>query len=213
MNEHPKANRGDSATLVPAAQQLYAAGKTRSEVLEAIYGVDLPREAVLFHREFVLGKRPIEFEFLTHPWELMISPEHGGPRATPDPITRENEAKAFAQAPNVLLLGATGYADARHGDSLLGYDLDELRAGRSTIVGLPDERDVPDDAAEFVVFGSSLLDVFHECLTDYHRLMKHWLGHGRFSYTRSDLAEVEDQLDIIEALKTEVARGGAPARR
>ena len=81
MTERIDASRKDPRTLVPAARAMYAAGKTRSEVLTAIYGVDLPREAVLIERDYVAGKnKPIRAMWKTHPWELMIPLERGGPQ-------------------------------------------------------------------------------------------------------------------------------------
>ncbi len=59
MRGHIEASRANPLTLVPAARSLYEAGKTRSEVLTAIYGVDLPAEAELIERYFVVGGAPL----------------------------------------------------------------------------------------------------------------------------------------------------------
>ena len=92
------ASRSDPRTLVPAARALYAAGKTRSEVLTSIYGVDLPREAVLIERDFVTGDKPLRVLWNTHPWELMIPLDRGGPKYVIHPdIAAEIEAKVKAQ--------------------------------------------------------------------------------------------------------------------
>lgn len=198
-------DRADPRTLVPTARRLYKEGKSCSEVLTAIYGVDLPREAYLVFRDYVREEKPLQASWLLHPWELMIPFEQGGPKLEIDPHSVRMECRAFAQAPQVLLLGNTGYNDATYGASLFGYDLDALRAGRTTIVGLDSLRDVPESGAEFQVFGPSLLDFFHELISRYHGLMNKWIETDVFTYTHDDLEEIADQLRGIEALQREVA--------
>ncbi len=132
-------SRAEPKTLLPAALAMYAQGKTRSQVLEAIYGVDLPREAVLCHRDFAYEDEGLAVDWRYHPWELMIPPNEG--KRAPFPINdyqSDKDALAYEIAPNVLPLGALSYAadGVRLGGSLFGYDLDELRAGRTTVVGL-----------------------------------------------------------------------------
>ena len=97
---------------------MYLAGKSRADVLRAIYGVDLPREAVLIHH-FVEGKRPLRVL-----WRI--------------------------------------------GFSLIGYDLDAVAAGRSTVVAMPPDLDtVPESGARFEVCAPSLLDLLTDVVTTY----------------------------------------------
>src|SRR4051812_22992980 len=141
-------SRADPRTLVPAARAFYENGWTRSKVLTAIYGVDLPREAMLFLRDFVNDTKPLQASWNIHPWELMIPLELGGPSLEIGPIECAEEMRAYAAAPHVLVLGTTGYNDAPHGASLIGYDLDELRNGRSTVVGLDFVDRFPESGAQ-----------------------------------------------------------------
>jgi hypothetical protein len=199
--EEHVADRSDPHSLVIAAQRLYASGSSPSEVLKSIYGVDMPREAYLFRTRYIVERRPLSFNWLVNPWELMKLPEEGGPSRAHDPISYRIESRAFAQAPNLLPLVTTGFEEAEHGESLLCYDLDELRAGRTTIVGLEHELDMPESGADFTVFGPSLLDVFRGCIVEYHALMEKWIEEGRYKYTHTQLAEVEAELAGIDELR------------
>ncbi len=196
------ASRMRPGTLVPAARAMYERGMSRSEVLTAIYGVDLPREAVLIERDYVAGNKPIRVRFNAHPWELMIPLDRGGPKFMIGPLGGEDDARALAQAPNVLLVAWLRYARVKNGFSVIGYDLDELRAGRSTVVGLPPEhKQVPTSGARFEVFGPSLLDVFANVITAYRAS---WDG----DYTREAAEEQKEasaELAGIEALRVELA--------
>jgi hypothetical protein len=202
------ASRADPATLVPAARAMYERGFTRSQVLEAIYGVDLPREAVLFLRDFVNDDKPLQATWFTHPWELMISLEEGGPSFTIGPIEGERDARAFAMAPNLLLLGTTGYNEAKHGASLIAYDLDELRAGRSTVVGLKNTRKLPESGAEFTVFGPSLVDLYADLIARYRDLIRKWIAMGVGGETIAEIDEMTSHLASVEAIRKELASSG-----
>ncbi len=89
----PTPSRADPRTLVPATRAMYERGFSRSQVLQEIYGVDLPREAVLFLRDFVNDDKPLRASWFYFPWELMISLESGGPTYEPGPEACENEAQ------------------------------------------------------------------------------------------------------------------------
>jgi hypothetical protein len=197
-------SRADPATLVPAARALYEQGLTPGEVLERIYGVDLPLEARLFLRDFVNDAKPLQASWGIHPWELMIPLDAGGPRLVIAPHEAAREARAYAQAPRVLLLGGTGYHDAPHGGSLIGYDLDELRAGRTTIVGLEHASEPPGSGAAFAVFGPSLIAVFCDLIASYRALMERWIAKGVGSDTYADVDELTAQLASVEALQREI---------
>jgi hypothetical protein len=203
MTERIVASREDPRTLVPAARAMYEAGKTRSEVLTAIYGVDLPREAVLIERDYVAGKKkPIRAMWKTHPWELMIPLERGGPQFMLGSLEYDSDRHAFAQAPHVLLVAWLCYARVPTGFSLIGYDLREVAAGRSTVVGLlpPDERQVPESGATFTVLGSSLIDVFADVISSY---LASW-GDLESRDAAEERRDAKRELAGIEALRREL---------
>jgi hypothetical protein len=162
-------SRAEPKTLLPAALAMYAQGKTRSQVLQAIYGVDLPREALVCFQKFAHGDEGLAVDWRYHPWELMIPPGEG--KRAPYPINdyQSNEdALAYELAPNVLLLGDLHYfADGvRLGGSLFGYDLDELRAGRTTVVGLL-RKCIISRNDQFTVLGPSIVDILVETVSSY----------------------------------------------
>ena len=169
MTEPIAASRAHPRTLVPAARAMYEAGKTRSEVLTEIYGVDLPRETALIHRDLIRGDRCVRVMWGVHPWQLMIALDDGGPSFALGPLGYIDEVRAYAQAPNVLLVGWLCYPNVPNGFSLIGYDLDQIAAGHPTVVSLPQEhRQVPEAGARFTPFGPSLVDVLADVIKDYH---------------------------------------------
>lgn len=194
-------SRAEPRTLLPAALEMYRHGRTRSEVLEAIYGVDLPKEALLFLRDFVAGEKPLSGGWRFHPWMLMLPNEADRPFSEISSHRSAEEALAYALAPNVVLLGALSYAhtNVRLGGSLFGYDLDEVRAGRSTVVGLLNKREfAPGD--RFSVLGPSLVDVFSETLETYLKLTEDQARRDR----HEDVSFIREQLASIEELRREL---------
>ncbi len=181
---------------------MYEAGKSRSEVLTAIYGVDLPREAVLIHRDYVLGQGGLRVIWKTNPWQLMIPLDKGGPKFEIGEIDCEDDVRAYAQAPNVVLVAWLGYPNIPRGFSLIGYDLDEVAAGRSTVVGLPQQRQVPLTGAQFTVFGPSLIDVFSDMITGYRSSRADREDRGALE----DRNHASGELAGIEALRHELAQ-------
>jgi hypothetical protein len=175
---------------------------SRSQVLEAIYGVDFPREAVLFLRDFVHDAKPLGALWNVHPWELMIPLEEGGPKFPIGPHAIQNELRTYAQAPRLVLLGRIIYPEAPLGHSMIAYDLDELRVGRSTVVGLRNQRDVPETGAQFTVFGPSLIDVFIETIKAYYAGFAHIDRREEAEKRR----ETEADLANVEALRRELAK-------
>lgn len=184
---------------------MYERGLSRTQVLQEIYGVDLPREAVLFLRDFVNDDKPLQASWFIHPWELMIPLESGGPTYEIDPGASEQEARLYARAPNLLLLGTTGYNEAKHGASLIAYDLDELRAGRSTVVGVDKKLDLPESAANFTVFGPSLVDVYTDLIVRYRDLIRRWIAMGVGGETVAEINEMTRHLASVEAIRRELA--------
>jgi len=181
---------------------MYAQGKTRSQVLEAIYGVDLPREAVLCFRDFAYSDGGVAVDWRYHPWELMIPPNEG--KRAPFPINdyqSDEDALAYELAPNVLLLGDLHYfaEGVRLGGSLFGYDLDELRAGRTTVVGLLRKPIISRDA-RFTVLGPSIVDVLVETVTSYLAFSERLAERDN----HEDPDPVREQLARVEALQREL---------
>lgn len=204
----PKPSRADPRTLVPAARAMYERGFSRSQVLQEIYGVDLPREAVLFLRDFVNDDKPLQASWFIHPWELMIPLESGGPSYEIGSFEYEREVRAYAMAPNVLLLGVTGYNEAEHGASLIAYDLDELRAGRSTVVGLNHKDELPQSGGNFTVFAPSLVDLFADLIVRYRDLIRKWIAMGVGGETAAEIREMTGHLASIDALRKELVSSG-----
>ena len=192
---------------MPAARALYERGLNRSQVLTSIYGVDLPSEAALFSRHVVNidGDPPLSAVWGTLPWELMIPLEQGGPSLEIPSHHVVQEVRAYAQAPHVLLLGRTGYKHALHGSSVIAYDLDELRAGRTTIVGVEYAIDVPETGANFVPFGTSLVAFFRNLINRKIALMEDVVTRGGGYYDLEEIAEVRSHLQCIAFLENELA--------
>jgi hypothetical protein len=180
---------------------MYEAGKTTSEVLAAIYGVDLPRETAVIERDYFEGNGFLSVQWNAHPWELMIPLERGGPRFVIGDLACQNEVRAYAQAPHVLIVARLCYPRVPNGFSIIGYDLREVAAGRSTVVALPAGcRLVPESGAEFSPIGSSLLDVFSSAIRNY---AESWAEReNRESLESRNEAAV--QLQGVEALRREL---------
>ena len=98
----------------------------------------------------------------------MIPLDRGGPAFMLGSIDYQDDVRAYAQVPHVLLIGWLCYPRVSIGHSMIGYDLREVAAGRSTVVGLPQQREMPESGAQFTVFGPSLNDVFSEVIRSYH---------------------------------------------
>lgn len=88
-------SRAEPMSLIPAAAAMYQQGRTRSEVLAAIYGVDFPAETIPVLRDFVSGVAPVGASWRIHPWELMVPPE----QRDPDNYLDTLEAKTSGSLP------------------------------------------------------------------------------------------------------------------
>jgi hypothetical protein len=197
--------RSDPASMVPAARAMYERGHSRDEVLEGIYGVRFPAEALLTYREFVTEQRPLNADWFTHPWELMRTLPEGGPSHKIGASAANEERAAFLLAPNVVPLCVTGYDGALHGGSVIGYDLDELRAGRTTVVGLEGKTSISSSSKPFEVFGPSLLDVFRDLIQAYVGVVEGWIRNRTHAFTQDDIEEFKGHLAAVEDLKKEVS--------
>jgi len=202
-----KISRADPSSLVPFARHLCETGKSREEIIREIYHVDFPDEFYLFEKWCIVGNLYLPLEWLHHPWELIIPLERGGPSEEFYPWSEKQEKNAFSQAPHVVLLMALYAGDAIYDDYYIGYDLNELREGRTTIVG--HENDIPENGAKFEIIGSSMLEVLHVWMSDHHRMKQAQYNkpsnRGFGSLTEEDVEEVAEQLSGIEAMQAELA--------
>lgn len=164
-------NRSDPSTLVPAARALAERGTPPHDVVRAIYGVDLPHEAWLLARDLLAptgGDVAIQLDVLwgTLPWELMIPLDRGGPKFVISPRHAEIDAGIYRAAPELIALGRMGYRPTEHSNMYLAYSIDELRAGRTTVLACPRD-DVDDGTPKFGIIGTSLLEVLRTAIVDY----------------------------------------------
>lgn len=72
-------SRADFDSLIPWARRLYADGAGPTDVIRAIYGVDLPTEFYALARAEVIGPEP-PYGPMVHPWQLLVAAD---PAATP----------------------------------------------------------------------------------------------------------------------------------
>jgi hypothetical protein len=202
--------RGDFDSLMPWAQRLLAEGKSIGEVMRAIYGVDLPTELYAIDRAYARGLRLPLYQTY-HPWELFELSNPSSERRDPAPWEREQEEHAYAQNPSFLPLLSLQVADAVYDDYVLGYDLDELREGKTVVLG--HQGDIPATGARFEVIGTSLLGVMHEWMSDHLRMVRYQyespMNRGAGSLERKDVDYVAGMLRAIEQLQQEAAAGRA----
>jgi len=201
--------RADYESLTPWARQLYQEGKSTADVMRELYGVDLPAEAYAFDRACA-GGLDLPLLRLMHPWELLAAaPEDAAADLSDvdEDWSSGQETNALARWPQFLPLMQLRADDATHGGHVIGYDLDELAAGKATIWGFPGE--VPEARRELAVLGPSLLAVLHAWLADHHRMLEVQrsspANRGFGSLTNEDVEQAADQLYAIEVLQREVA--------
>lgn len=171
----PRDPRAEYDSLVPLARRLLGEGRPLAEVLQAIYGVDLPAEAYAFDAACAAGlELPLYHTF--HPWELLALQRSGQVRGD-DLWSREQETRAFVRYPDFLPLCLLAAGDATHDNHLIGYSLAALRRGDSTIFAHHGDLEEEDDAAAggeppaLEQLGPSLLDVLHEWWGDHVRML------------------------------------------
>lgn len=200
-----QASRGDYRSMARLARALYESGQTVHGVLHTCYGVEFPEElfAIIDARA---RARPPHADFTNQPWELAVPLDHGGPSPEPDGMD-DIEQRAFALDPALVPLLALMDPDPVHGNSLLCYRLDELAAGRSTIIGLR-AFFYRDSAAVPQRYGDSLITVLFEHFADHARRRQrefdspHNRGAGSIDETyasdaRSGLARVEEIIRLL----------------
>jgi hypothetical protein len=206
MSESVTGSRADVDSLIPWATRLYASGATSGDVMRAVYGVDLPAEAYAFHRDIAAG-RLLPVELLDHPWDLLTLADPAQPTRKPHRWSREQEAYAYSQYPDVLplmQLGGGATTDGVLDDHIIGYDLASLRAGATAILG--HEGELRSTGARFEPLGDSLVDVLHEWMSEHLAMVtgqyESPTNFGFGSLERKDVAKVAGMLSLIEGLRT-----------
>lgn len=181
--------------------------------MTAAYGADLPLEAYVFYRSRPRNPE-LPIEFLYMPWRLvdLASPKHGEDDE-PSPWAEEQEAHALAQDPDFLPLMKLEAYEARHDGWIIGYSLQELSQGRTTILG--HNEDIPESGARFERVGDSLLSVLHEWATDHLRMtegrFKSPANRGAGSLGPEDAERAAGILKAIEMIQSELKAQQAPA--
>ena len=206
MSESVAGSRADVDSLIPWAKRLYAGGATSGDVMRAVYGLDLPAEAYAFHRD-IPGGRLLPVELLDHPWDLLSLADPAQPAYKPHRWSREQEAYAYSQYPDVLPLMQLGGGVTTDGvldDHIIGYDLASLRAGGTAIVG--HEGELRSTAARFEPLGDSLVDVLQDWMSEHLEMVTSQYespaNFGFGSLERADVAKVAAMLSLIEGLRT-----------
>ena len=206
MTDNEAGSRADVDSLTPWAKRLYAGGATSGDVMRALYGVDLPAEAYAFHRN-IRGGQQLPVEMLDHPWDLLSLADPAQPAGKPHRWSREQEAYAYSQYPDVLplmQLGAGATTDGVLDDHIIGYDLASLRAGGTAIVG--HEGELRPTGARFEPLGDSLVDVLQEWMSEHLAMVTSQYespaNFGFGSLESADVAKVAKMLSLIQGLRT-----------
>lgn len=182
-------------TLIDTGRALLAEDHAPADILNALYGLEMPREMVALHREFLASEpeHALSFDWEYVPWELMQQSEAQGPSAA----ERARAETLHQHWPKLILLGLLRYEGTPHGNSFVAYDLDELRAGRTTIFATPRGADL---AAPFTPIGPSLLAVLRDALAAYTPVLEQWRDHGPTVIDDDDIAAHQETLAVIDRL-------------
>jgi hypothetical protein len=84
----------------------------------------------------------------------------------------------------------------------------ELRAGRSTVVGVNKKLDLSKSGATFTVFGPSLVDVFADLIVRDRDLIRTWIAMDVGGETVAEIDEMTSHLASVEAIQRELASSG-----
>jgi hypothetical protein len=183
-------------------ERLRDEGKSTVEIMQEIYGVDLPAEVYALDRALV-GGLDLPLVVTVHPWSFIDD----AARDTDEDWSRDVEDNALIEWPRFLPLLQLAAEDATHGNHVIGYDLDALAAGQQTIIGYDDNH--PPQDGPLATLGPSLLAVLHEWIADHHRMLDEQYrspaNRGLGSISDRDVKEAAAQLRAVEALQREVA--------
>jgi hypothetical protein len=143
------------------ARALQESGASLREVVNDRYQVDFPHEFFLLAEALWSAGAPPGI-YTNEPWQLVRPTARGGPAEHANALEEDELAVHRLDADLIPLLFLSGI-DIKHGGSLLCYRTSELAAGRSTILGLPQDL-VPGCVARR--YGDSLLSVLREHFAD-----------------------------------------------
>lgn len=163
------ADRADYRSMARLARALHQAGLGVREVLGRCYDFELPAEF------FAIAAEPEYFEdvelngvtymspltFCNQPWQMAVPLSRGGPDPQPDGVDRLEQWLLAVDPGFVCLLDRTHTFPAP-GGYVCCYHVDELRAGRSTVFGVPPGYD---GTVEPTALADSLLSLLHEWST------------------------------------------------
>lgn len=193
------ASRNDYASMVALARALYDTGRNERAVVRTCYGVALPDEFFAIGEARAQDRLP-PMLFTNQPWNLAVPPARGGPAPDANVMDRR-EQEALALVPQLLPLLILSDPYSRHGDSLLCYHLDELAAGRPTILGIPLAIDNERGPTRF---GDSLISVmlehFADRATTVEKAYHHPYNRGAGSVDRDEVESAHKRLEKIEAI-------------
>lgn len=191
----------DPRTLLDTARGLYERGLSPSQVMTEIYGVDLPAEAKLVLRDYIASTAAhVDVQWSILPWDLYSPPSQGAEIPISD-LEAARVVQASAIAPRLLLLGVTSFGDSTYSGFAIGYDLDALRTGDTTVYGIR----VPiTEASRCVQLGSSLLDVLREGVSSYVDALEIDAEEGNRYVGQRDIELARSQLPHLEELVREL---------
>jgi hypothetical protein len=199
-----EASHGDYGSMARLARALYGNGLGSREVLRLCYGVEFPEEFFVISEAgpFTMD---LPVSFTNQPWELAVTLDHGGPASKPDSMDK-TERRIFALDPDLIPLVWLIDSKVKHGGQIVCYRLDELRSGRTTVLGIWRRVD-PNDRA--VRCGDSLLTVLHEHLAEIHRVLEWQLyqpsNRGAGSVDDEEVNEARSWVEQVEELQRRLA--------
>jgi len=206
-----EASRNDYRSMARLARALYESGETVRRVLRECYGVEFPEELLAIVDARARRRAP-HAQFTNQPWRLAVPLGQGGP--APEPHGLEViEQRTFAVDPALVPLLVLRNPDSVHGNSLLCYRLDELAAGRSTVIGLRafwyrDSVAIPEP------YGDSLVGVLHEHFAENaHRLERELdspSNRGAGSIDPTYVSDAQGALARVEDIERQLAAARSP---
>ena len=206
-----RASRADYRSMAALARALYQTGHHARGVLRTCYGVDFPDELFAI-ADARARARPPHVDFTNQPWELAVPLVHGGPAPEPDGMD-DIEQRVLAFDPQLFAVMALLDPDSAHGHSVLCYRLDELAAGRSTVIGLRGFF-YRDSVASPERYGDSLLAVMLEHFTDHARRRQRELAspanRGAGAIDEGHAADARGGLARVEEIVRHLTGGSGP---
>lgn len=173
-------------------------GRPIQQLVEEVYGADLPAELHEFHRRWPREEElPVDRFF--HPWALLSVGSSAAASLELSEHYAAVEAAEVVSHPDFLPLMSLQASEAVHDGYVIGYSLEHLRRGSTTIFGHPGDA----SAQSLEELGPSLIAVLLEWMTDYHRMEKWQYEAPENRRTASDwsLRNAEQWLKELEKLR------------